>query len=361
MLKQTERESIESGHGRLQTRGLCIGKPICLGCLLFPNRSSAVEVKTAVLTNQVRWHSDYFEAYRVARDQHKMLFIYFCNNGVMQKAAGPADSARSDRLGSFRSPRTGEARWLRLVRLPMDASVSVDGKPTLLLSHPAFAELRRGPGLAMLDLAHPDASYYTFVGQPSVRLLLASITTSSPSMWRRCSILPAGTITQRTMVFAVRIHPERPASTLGEANPVLLRRGREPFALPGPNPSARAPTMGKPLSSDHQPPVGPRPIAPFRPCRPRSSRKAGRTRTWSIRASIASIAGVSRRVIGRKFMLSMSAMATIFSAATMVFGMPRGFLVISGLRHHSASISPGLPLGADFLDAAGLRDCATLA
>ena len=33
--------------------------------------------------------------------------------------------------------------------------------------------------------------------------------------------LPPGSVTQRTMVFAVRIHPEKPASTLGEADPVL--------------------------------------------------------------------------------------------------------------------------------------------
>jgi len=193
---------------------------ICLGCLLFPNRSSAVEVKTAVLTNQVRWHSDYFEAYRVARDQHKMLFIYFCNNGVMQKAADqpipldPIDSALSD-------PRErAKLDGFVLVRLPMDASVSVDGKPTLLLSHPAFAELRRGPGLAMLDLAHPDASYYTFV------VSVCPFTAGKyyhfqPEHVATLLDLPAGTITQRTMVFAVRIHPERPASTLGEANPVL--------------------------------------------------------------------------------------------------------------------------------------------
>lgn len=34
--------------------------------------------------------------------------------------------------------------------------------------------------------------------------------------------LPEGTLTQRSMIFAVRIHPEHPASTSGQENPVLL-------------------------------------------------------------------------------------------------------------------------------------------
>ncbi len=192
----------------------------CVGCLLVPAQSSAVEVKTAILTNQVRWHCDYFDAYRAARDQHKMLFIYFCNNAALPTAGDqpipldPIDSALSDpgqraKLDNF-----------VLVRLPMDASVPVDGKPTLLLGHPAFAELHHGPGLAILDLAHSDAPYYThvvsvcpFTGGKFYHFQPEHVSTLLD--------LPAGTVTQRTMVFAVRIHPERPASTLGEANPVL--------------------------------------------------------------------------------------------------------------------------------------------
>ena len=33
--------------------------------------------------------------------------------------------------------------------------------------------------------------------------------------------LPGGTLTQRTMIYAVRTHPERPASTAGHLHPVL--------------------------------------------------------------------------------------------------------------------------------------------
>ena len=34
--------------------------------------------------------------------------------------------------------------------------------------------------------------------------------------------LPPGTLTQRTLIYAVRIHPERPASALGQPNERLL-------------------------------------------------------------------------------------------------------------------------------------------
>jgi hypothetical protein len=204
----------------LISASLALAVVACCGGLLTACRASAVEVRTAILTNQVRWHSDYFEAYRAARENHKMLFIYFCNNGAMRSVSArpipldPIDSALSD-------PRArAKLDDFVLVRLPLDASTLVDGKPSLLLSHPAFAELRSEPGLAILDLAHPAASYYAYV---------VSICPFTAGKYYRVQQehvatlldLPAGTITQRTMVFAVRIHPERPASTLGEASPVL--------------------------------------------------------------------------------------------------------------------------------------------
>jgi len=107
-----------------------------------------------------------------------------------------------------------------LVRLPLDARVPVDGKPSVLLSSPAFAELRSGPGLAILDLAHADASYYAYVVS-ICPFIAGKYYHFAPEHVATLLDLPAGSITQRTMVFAVRIHPERPASTLGEASPVL--------------------------------------------------------------------------------------------------------------------------------------------
>lgn len=192
---------------------------LCAGMVVV-ERAAAVEVKTAILTNQLDWHSDYFEAYRAAQKSHKMLFIYFCDNGAVHGGSGqpipldPVDSELSNPITRAKLDR------FVLLRLPLDASVPVDGRPSVLLSHPAFALLRSGPGVAILDLAHPDAPYYTFV------VSICPFTAGKyyhfqPEHVATLLDLPAGTMTQRTMVFAVRIHPERPASTLGEASPVL--------------------------------------------------------------------------------------------------------------------------------------------
>ncbi|HEX3997193.1 MAG TPA: hypothetical protein VHX65_01450 [Pirellulales bacterium] len=193
---------------------------ICLSGFFLAGRAMAVEVKTAILTNQVRWQSDYFEAYRAAQQSHKMLFIYFCNNAAKENVArepiplDPVDSALSAAASRAKLDN------FVLVRLPLDATVPVDGRPSRLLSHAAFAELRGGPGLAIIDLAHCDAPYYTYVVS-ACPFTPGKYYHFQPEHVATLLDLPVGTLTQRTMVFAVRIHPERPASTAGAANPVL--------------------------------------------------------------------------------------------------------------------------------------------
>ncbi len=89
-----------------------------------------------------------------------------------------------------------------------------------MLSHAAFAELRGGGGVAVIDLEHPNTAYYARV---------VNVLPMTPGKYYRFQAyhvpvlfgLPEGTLTQRTMVFAVRIHPERPASTSTVAEPVL--------------------------------------------------------------------------------------------------------------------------------------------
>jgi hypothetical protein len=188
--------------------------------LLFAGVARGVEVKTAILTNQVRWQSDYFAAYRAARQTHKMLFIYFCNNESLRSTQGqpipldPIDSALST------AAERSKLDNFVLVRLPIDTNLPINGEQSRLLDQAAFSELHRGPGLVIIDLAHPDAPYYGDV---------VSVCPFKPGKYYHFEPehvatlldLPAGTVTQRTMVFAVRIHPERPSSTQGEASPVL--------------------------------------------------------------------------------------------------------------------------------------------
>ena len=80
--------------------------------------------------------------------------------------------------------------------------------------------MRRGPGLFVIDHAHPE-----WDGR------VVSILPRTPGKYYRfeashideLAALPAGSLTQRSMVLAVRIHPEHPQSTTGVCDPMLCR------------------------------------------------------------------------------------------------------------------------------------------
>ena len=184
----------------------------------------------------VTWIGDYAQAWESADRQAKMLFVYFCKTG--QAARGPVSPRPDSSLGETRPRGAGACRLsdkfdsealadpevrkklesLVKARLPLDAKVAVDGHQTKLLEHPAFAEMLGLPGLAMIDLAHKSAKYYGHV--VSVFPFLDERVYSADEM-KVILDLPPGTLTQRTLIYAVRTHPEHPESTRGEFNPNL--------------------------------------------------------------------------------------------------------------------------------------------
>lgn len=112
-----------------------------------------------------------------------------------------------------------------LLKLSRRAEVEVDGKPVSLLKHASFKHMEGLGGVAIVDFRDPDSEHYgyavsclpfsrsryyvsSFHGVKSIQTLLS---------------LPEGNIEQRTMIWAVRMHPERPASTSGRFHPVLTR------------------------------------------------------------------------------------------------------------------------------------------
>ena len=104
------------------------------------------------------------------------------------------------------------------VKLPVDARVQVGGKPLRLLGHHAFSELQGQAGLAIIDLRDADSRYFRQV--VSIFPFHAGRTLDSFQL-RTLLTLPSGSLTQRTLVFAVRTHPERPQSALASWHPVL--------------------------------------------------------------------------------------------------------------------------------------------
>lgn len=96
--------------------------------------------------------------------------------------------------------------------------LSLDAGGAALVADPGLAAMRRGPGLFVVDHAHPE-----YAGR------IVSILPRTPGKYYRfqpahidaLAGLPTGSLTQRSLILAVRIHQEGPRSTEGACDPVL--------------------------------------------------------------------------------------------------------------------------------------------
>ena len=163
-----------------------------------------------------------------------------------------------------------------LVRVPRDERVSglksglLRKNRGLLIDDPAFKHLGHNAGLAIVDYQHTSETFYGDV------VTALPFKNGKYYRWENSHLavalgLPAGTITQRTMVWAVRTHPEAAAEHGRQTEPALGDSGDQAFGLPGGDRRSRPPELGDaspkgPLRHPHQP-------APAR-----LSPRAGRTR-----------------------------------------------------------------------------------
>jgi hypothetical protein len=169
------------------------------------------------------WMDNYSQAMKQAKDEKKLMLIHFYRQSDQQRAeASTAGDSVVNIEQAMNQPAVREKLdGFVLTKLPIDSQISVKGQTIRLLDHAAFSELHRGPGFAVIDLAHDNTDYFGYV---------VSVLPFTPGKYYRFNPkqietlvnLPEGTLTQRSMILAVRIHPEHPASTVGQANPVLL-------------------------------------------------------------------------------------------------------------------------------------------
>ena len=104
--------------------------------------------------------------------------------------------------------------------------------------HPAFAELQGRSGLAIVDLQASQRATYGRV----ISLVPATGSNAngssgngsgaesrfpSASALRVLLELPAGSLTQRTLIYAVRLHPESPRSTDGQSHTLLFEEAEK--------------------------------------------------------------------------------------------------------------------------------------
>jgi len=157
------------------------------------------------------WHEDYYAAYEAAKSDHKRLLIWFHPDRLSAADEKFAKCFDDEQLAK------GLASFV-LVKLPQSSKVEIAGKSEWLLGHAAFAELLKLPGLAIVDLRDKQSDHYGNV------VSLYPFRSGKPLDQARLQVLlelPAGTLTQRTLIFAVRTHPEMPRSTQGVFDPLL--------------------------------------------------------------------------------------------------------------------------------------------
>ena len=166
---------------------------------------------------EIQWSDDYQQAWTDANEEGRMLFVLF-----VDKQPSAAERTFESQTFSRADIKAKLAEFVAL-RLPVDAKITSEGKSITLLKHPAFAEMLGQKGIAVIDLAHRKAEYFGHVVStfPFVRGKYYR----GPSVDAILS-LPPGTLTQRTMIYAVRTHPEAPASTQGNFHNVLADEAR---------------------------------------------------------------------------------------------------------------------------------------
>ncbi|MHC2070185.1 hypothetical protein ACYFX5_22150 [Bremerella sp. T1] len=155
-------------------------------------------------TSELNWHDDYSSAVKAATAEKKMLFIVFDD-----------DSNAATRFETEILPDNRVSSLLKnyvVAKLSVDANVTIKEKPTRLLNHAAFGYMYGNAGIAIVDYTNNDPSQY---GQVVSQFNFRSAQGRSVHEMQVILTLPPGSLTQRTLIYAVRMHPEQPRSTKG--------------------------------------------------------------------------------------------------------------------------------------------------
>ena len=203
--------------------------------------AAAAESRTASAPNvsELVWHAEYATARESAKKNRRMLLILFTD-------AIDAEVRRSF-LGSLEQDPDVRALLERYERawLTRKSSVRIGADDVPLLEHNSFRDMLGRCGLAVVDFRDPQnrfyhqvVSVYPFGAHDPPQLgNNASPPQVGPAEAGRASPmgpwisldefsvlldLPEGSLTQRTLIFAVRTHPDNPASASGEASELLM-------------------------------------------------------------------------------------------------------------------------------------------
>ena len=187
-----------------------------------PEETGSGREKPAAEPPETEWLSDYGEAVAAAQDRGKMLLIHFTAPG----GDGPSCRLQEETL-SYPAVRERLTRYVCL-RICLGATIATrqgdERQETQLIEHKAFDEMLGRPGIAIIDYAHPAAPYYRRVVS---KFPITEKLWYTPDKMQVILDLPPGTLTQRTLIYAVRTHPEGPRSTDGDLCPNLVEEAAE--------------------------------------------------------------------------------------------------------------------------------------
>jgi hypothetical protein len=199
---------------------LCGAAPVRAGVRIRNCACAAVAKPETIERGNLEWHTDYTAAHAEAKRDRRMLLVNFTPD---------EDNAAQRQLDAAIEKDSSLERQLRsmvLVRLPHDYQSQAADYRGCLADHSAFQHLSGQTGIAIIDLKHKGKPYYGKV------VTVLPFSRGKYYRWRNSQFkvalgLPPGTITQRTMIWAVRIHPEAPASTAGRCNPALTEAAEQ--------------------------------------------------------------------------------------------------------------------------------------
>lgn len=191
------------------------------GLVLVASMLGGQPVAKGAESNQLSWYSDYGRAMSAAQRDHRMLLVEFS-----QEDTKIGDDRVARQLDSDTKLRNLARRYVR-VRIPRSQEASVDGKTLQLIQHGAFAELQGEAGFAIIDFTDPKSPNYGYV----VSIYPFNLPNAmDPASLAVLLDLPAGSLTQRTLIFAVRTNPEQPASANGEIFEPLVEEAQSQAA-----------------------------------------------------------------------------------------------------------------------------------
>lgn len=234
--------------------GLCVCL-LTLGIAADDTTKLSTELPAQRQIGKTEWLTDYSAAYRLAKKDHKQLLLWFRDERDLLAAAeferdvlaspelekklkefvcvslattslAPATKTEVKTLDESASPgeqiaadAAAEAETVQ----PAKAQVSATPEtPRKLLDSHAFVHMRKQPGLCIVDLVDSKDPFHGRV----VTVAPLDEGKHNAASLKVVLELPRGSLSQRTLIYVLRTHPEVPHSVWGKTDAFILDQAR---------------------------------------------------------------------------------------------------------------------------------------